>query len=90
MGILDSILGQLGIKGPGGAKKKSTPQGPLGLPGLPDPREVKDTVEKVMEGLSELKDLPQSLVKKAMEAEEDYRDADKAFRGSKFKAKKKK
>jgi len=81
MGILDNILRELGLPGMGRSKKKSKSLT------LPDPEEVKEGVEKVVDSLSKIKDIPKAIMDRAVEAEEDFREADRAFRGVKPKKK---
>ena len=84
MGVLGDILGELVLGGRKKAKRKS------GLHFPPSPGEIKEQAEKIMEGLGELKEVPKTLMDKAVEAEEEFRGADKAFRGTRFKGKGKK
>ena len=83
MGILRDILKTLGVS----SSKRS--RSGLPFPEPPDPGEIKEIVEKVVEGISEIKTLPKALVNRATEAEEDFREADKSFRGARFGKKKK-
>jgi len=82
MSILESFLKDLGLQGFGKARRKS--QAPL----LPDLDEIKSKVEGVVDSLSQLKDVPKSVMDRAVEAEEDFREADKAFRGGRTQGKK--
>ena len=82
MGILGDILKTLGVS----SSKKS--RSGLPFPEPPDPGEIKEIVGKVVEGIGEIKTLPKELVDRATEAEGDFREADKAFRGARFGKKK--
>ncbi|GAJ16493.1 unnamed protein product [marine sediment metagenome] len=42
-----------------------------------------------MEGLSELKDVPQAVISRVVEADKDFREADRALRGTRLRGKKK-
>ena len=76
MGILSDILKTLGVS----SSKKS--RSGLPFPEPPDPEEIKEIIGKVVEGLSEIKTLPKELVDRATEAEGDFREANRAFRGA--------
>ena len=76
MSILNDILGELGLTGTRRTKRSKSP--------LPDFREIKDQAEKVINNLNELKNLPKTLMDRTIEAEEDFREADKAFRGTRL------
>ena len=54
---------------------------------LPDLGEVKDTVEKAVEGLSGLKDVPKTIMDRVVEADQDFRGADKALRSTRLRKK---
>ena len=77
MGILDGFLRDLGLPGMGKKRGKSRSTFP------PDPSEIKESVEKVVDSLSQIKDLPKTVMDRAVEAESDFREADRAFRGVK-------
>lgn len=81
MGIMDNILREVGLSRTRRTKRRS------GLHFPPSPGEIKEQAEKIMSGLSELKEVPKALMDKAVEAEEEFRSADKAFRGTRFKGK---
>ena len=81
MSVLDDILRSIGLTGP---KKGRTI-----LPPLPDPGEIREGLEKVVEGISEAKGIPKGLMKRVKEADEDFRDIDKSLRGTKVRGKKK-
>ena len=57
----------------------------MGLSPPPEPEELVDTLRGVVEGVRQAKDIPQELMGRATEAEEDFRSADRLFRGSRFK-----
>ena len=82
MGILSDIFKTLGI-----SSSKRSKSG-LPFPEPPDPGEVREIVEKVIEGIGEIKALPKTLINRATEAEKDFREADKSFRGARFRKKK--
>ena len=84
MGILNDILRGLGVAG----SKKSRRSSGAGLPTLPDPSEIKESVETIVESITNLKDLPKSLISKISEADSDFREADKTFRSTRVKGKK--
>ena len=83
MGLLNNILRELGL-----TKSRGTRRGTSGLT-LPDPSEVKEKLEEAVEGLSGLKDVPKTLIDKLVEADEDFRGADRALRGARFRGKRK-
>lgn len=83
MGIINDLLRELGLPRLGGSKRGTKSSI------LPEPKEIKEQVEKVVGDLNELKDLPKAIMDGAMEAEEDFREADKVFRGTRFKGKRK-
>ena len=85
MGILNDVLRTLGIAG----SKKSKRSYGAGPPTLPDPNEVKEGVEKVVESITNLKDLPKTLIDRVVEADEDFKEADKALRSTRVRGKKK-
>jgi len=78
MGIIDSFLRGMGFPGSKKARKGSS------IPSLPDLGEIKEQAEKIIDNLSEIKDLPKTLMDRAVEAEEDFREADRAFRGTRL------
>ena len=78
MSILNNILREIGLPGFGRTRKKSKSVFP------PDVNEIKEQAEKVVEGLRELKEIPKSVMERAVEAEQDFREADKTFRGTRF------
>jgi len=83
MGLAEDILKALGVL-PSGKSKGGPP-----FPTPPDPSEVKKSVEKIVEGLSELKDVPQAVISKVVEADKDFREADRALRGTRLRKGKK-
>jgi len=83
MGLIDDILKALGILPSKRSRGRST------LPTPPDFSEVKESVEKVIEGLSELKEVPKSVIDRVVEADEDFREADRALRGTRLRKGKK-
>ena len=83
MGLAEDIFKALGVL----PSKKSRGGSPFPTP--PDPSEVKKSVEKIVEGLSELKDVPQAVISRVVEADKDFREADRALRGARFRGKKK-
>ena len=58
----------------------------LGIKGLPNiplppsPSKLKEVLQGVVEEISEVKEAPRVLLERVKEAEEDFRQADKAFR----------
>jgi len=82
VGILSDVLKALGV-----SSSKRSKSG-LPFPEPPDPGEIKEIIEKAVEGISEIKTLPKALVDRATEAEGDFREADRAFRGVRSKKKK--
>jgi len=64
--------------------------GPFKLPQLPSPGEIKDTVEQIIEGVSQIKEIPKSLVDHLADADEDFRGADRLFRGTRLRGGRKK
>jgi len=80
MSIIDDILKTIGLTG---SKKGRTI-----LPSLPNPSEIKEGLEKVVEGITEAKGIPKELMKRVKEADEDFRDIDKSLRGTKVRGKK--
>ena len=85
MGILNDILRGLGVAG----SKKSKRSSGAGLPTLPDPGEIKESVETIVESITNLKDLPKSLIGKISEADQDFKEADQALRSTRVRGKKK-
>jgi len=85
MGFLNDVLRTLGVAGSRRSKRGST----ASLPTLPDPNEVKETVEAIVESITNLKDLPKALISKITEADQDFREADKALRSTRIRGKKK-
>lgn len=79
MSILEDLIKGLGLAG---SKKSRRSSGPLGLPPLPDPSEIQESVEKLVEGASMIKEIPRSLSERVTEASEDFQTADNALRGS--------
>ena len=75
MGIFDEITRSLGLPRAGRLKKKSKSAFP------PDLGEVKEIVEKAMDSLSQIKDIPKTVIDRVVEAESDFREADRGFRG---------
>jgi len=84
MGFLNDILRTLGVSG----AKRSRRGSATGLPTFPDPSEIKEGVETIVESITNLKDLPKSLIGKISEADEDFRNADKTFRSTRIRGKK--
>lgn len=83
MGLVDDILKALGI-----LPSKKSRRGSA-FPSPPDPSEIKEGLDKIVEGITELKEIPKSLMDRAVDAEEDFREADRTFRGTRFKTGKK-
>lgn len=81
MSVIDDILRVIGLTGSKGGKTI--------LPPLPDPSEIKEGLERVVESLSEAKGIPKELMKRVKEADEDFRDVDKSLRGTKVRGKRK-
>ena len=61
--------------------------GPLEAIPLPDLSEVKEKMEGLVEGVTNLKDLPKSLIERLTEADQDFKEADKIFRRSRISGK---
>jgi len=79
MGIEDLPKGKLrGLRG-----LKSLLR-PLGIPAPPDPEEAIEILQEVVNGVTDLKDVPKTILEKVVEADEDFRGADKAFRGTRI------
>jgi len=85
VGILNDILRGLGVARPGRSKRGSG----AGLPTLPDPSEIKESVETIVESITNLKDLPKSLIGKITEADRDFKEADQALRSTRVRGKRK-
>lgn len=58
--------------------------GPFGGFRLPSPREITDTVESIVSNLSQLREIPKTLVDHLTEADSEFRRADKLIRDTKF------
>lgn len=84
MGIINDLLRTLGVVG----SKKSRNIG-VGLPALPNPGEIKEAAEAIAESLSNLKELPKTLIDRVVEADQDFRGADKALRSTRVHGKRK-
>jgi len=88
----DIIRKLRGVGGTGSRKGKLKMKGGLlGLPSLPDPSGlkesidgVKESIEQVVEGFTGLKDIPRTLLEGITEAEKDFRTADKEFRSTRI------
>jgi len=85
MGFLNDVLIALGVSGSRRSKRRST----ASLPTLPDPNEVKEAIETVVESITNLKDLPKALIGEITEADRDFREADKSLRSTRIRGKKK-
>ena len=85
MGILNDILKTLGV---GGTRKSGVSPG-AGLPTLPNPNEVKEGVETIVEAITNLKSLPKTLIDRITEVDQDFKEADKALRSTRIRGKKK-
>jgi len=85
MGFLNDVLRTLGVAGSRRSKGRSI----AGLPNLPDPNEVKETIGTIVESISNLKDLPKTLISEVTEADQDFREADKVLRSTRLRGKKK-
>ena len=81
MGLLDGLLQDLGITS--SRKKKAANNPPL-----PNLGEIKEKLEEVVGGISDLKNVPKDLIGKLVEADEDFRGADKALRSTRLQGKK--
>jgi len=82
MSIFDKIAKELGLP-----KPKLPPRIPRLIgggddeeSGLPDPEVIKGVIEKAIEELRDAKEIPKDLIGRLKEADEDFRDADRAFR----------
>ena len=91
MGEAEDIIKNLITGSPKRRGRVKTSGGLLGLPSLPDPagiREsvegVKESIEQVIEGITGLKDIPKTLLEGITEADEDFRSADKEFRSTRI------
>ena len=62
-------------------------RGPFGLSPPPSPGQIREIVEEVIEGISEIKEIPKALVDRVTEADADFRDADRALRGTRVRGK---
>ena len=62
----------------------------FGLPLPPSPREVKEALDEVVEGVTGLKEIPKALLELIPEAEKDFKEADRALKGARFRGKRKK
>ena len=82
MSLLEDVLKILGVLPTGKSRGGSI------FPTPPDPGKIRENVEKIVEGLSELKEVPKTVIDKIVEADEDFRGADKSFRGTRLKGKK--
>ena len=70
-------------------KKDLLPKrGPFGLPLPPDPGEIREVVEEVVGGIREAKEIPKNLMDHLVEAETDFKETDKALRGTRVKGRK--
>ena len=78
MSILDNILREMGLEVKGSRRKSKSSL-------LPSPGEIREHVEEIVSGLSELKDVPKAIMDRAVEAESDFRKADRTFRGTRLK-----
>ncbi len=58
------------------------------LPMLPDPNEIKEAAEALVQGVTGLKDVPKTLIDGVVEADQDFRSADRALRSARFGGKK--
>ena len=83
MGFLNDILRTLGAAG----SKKSGVSPGIGLPTLPNPDKVKEGVEGVIESITNLKDLPKTLIDRVVEADRDFKEADKALKSTRVRGK---
>ena len=61
---------------------------PLNLPLPPEPSEIRELAEKAIEGLSEIKTIPQEIVSILTEADRDFREADRSLRGVRLRKRK--
>ena len=60
----------------------------LELPDLPSPNDLREIAEGIVEGLSEIKEIPKTLVHHLTEADQDFREADKTLRSTRLGGKK--
>ena len=91
MGEIDDVIKK--ITGTGPQKRGLRPSGLgsfLDLPSLPDPSKIKDTLEQAVENITDLKDVPKTLLQGITEADLDFREASKAFRKARIKGPRKK
>lgn len=79
MGLLEDVLIGLGIIRLSKTRKRT------GNINLPPPDEIKKKLEEVVEGLSGLKEAPKTIIDRLVEADSDFREADRALRGARFK-----
>ena len=84
MSLLEDFLRGLGLLGSMKTKSKT------GIPALPNPSEIKEKLEEAVEGLSGLKDVPKTLMDRLVEADGDFKEADKALRGTRIRSGRKK
>ena len=69
---------------------KRSRKGPLGLNLPPPPGEILEVAEEIVEDLQALKTIPQALLGGLREADEDFKEADKSFRGTRLQVGKRK
>ena len=68
-------------------RRKGRSQLPGDLPLPPDLGEVKGIFEKILGGVADLKDLPKTFLRGVTEADGDFREADRALRGTRVRGK---
>ena len=66
--------------------KRRASRGLLGM--LPDPREIFGGIHGLVDKLSELKDVPKVLIDHVVEADKDFKEADKSLKGARIRGKK--
>jgi len=54
------------------------------LPNLPDPGQIREVVEEIVDGVAQIKTLPQELIGRLSEADGDFKEADKVLRSARM------